>query len=147
MAGNRSKSTPPQSRAFFFEMLLNMIIFALCATVALQVFVESKLTIDKSESLNQLTLRAESLAEAYKSTNGEITDLAKTLGIKPDGQPVVEYYDLELNPSSESDAKYSLVCKINKQQPLSIGTITAYESETELFTFEVKNYQPRKVGS
>jgi type II secretory pathway pseudopilin PulG len=147
MALNRAVTHPPQSRAFFFEMLLNMLIFALCAVVALQVFVEAKVSIDRSAALTQLTLQAESLAEAYKSTNGEISHLAGVWGIKADGQPVTEYYDADLNPTVSANAKYSLVCMITKQEPISIGTITAYEEGEELFSLEVKNYQARKVGS
>lgn len=167
-AGRRGTSHPPRSRAFFLELLLNMLIFALCAVVVLQVFAEGKITTDESAALTQLTLDAEALAEDYKASQGNLEELllrGEQGQIEEDGS-LTYYYnnDFELvqtdanvdaaagtaqlaqDGASVQTVAYTLrlspvACEGEFTQCVQITATTS--SEDELFSFMVTSYQPR----
>ncbi|MDR2671857.1 MAG: type II secretion system GspH family protein [Coriobacteriales bacterium] len=141
---------PPRSRVFFLEMLLNILIFAICATVALQVFVEAKVEIDRSQALTQLTVRAETMAETFKATGGQTDLLTQTLGVEFDdiggALRSCEYFDGDLDATGKDEAVYTLEFEFNPAEyPGDVATacIIASNEDTELFTVEVKGYLPR----
>ena len=162
----RGASHPPRSRAFFLEFLLNMLIFALCAVIALQVFVQGKLVTDQSAALSTLTLDAKDLAGYYKVTNGDVKELASVeikgaVGELASDGSLTYYYSRSLQPSEAEDARYRLVLTSTSpapsaasssglSSPLSTMQISAYvdasEAEEELFSFEVVNYRPEQRG-
>ena len=151
---SRGTTQPPRSRAFLLELLLNMLIFALCAVIALQVFVEGKLVTDESAALSRLTLDAQDLAGHYKVSSGDVSELASSAVRGGQGElsgdaTVTFYYDSSLEPSDAANARYRLVLAptafatqtASAGDRLSAITITGYTLEEELFSFEVVNYQ------
>lgn len=141
---------PPRSRAFFLELLLSMLIFALCSTVILQIFVQSKLVTDESVALSALTIDARSVAETYKVRDGGLLEVADTaLGVGFERElseegALVCYYDDDLEPVNDEDARYRLVLTPVESVSTLVGVleIAAYDGEKELFIFEVYHYQP-----
>jgi len=148
--GTRGTAQPPRSRAFFLELLLNMLIFALCAAVTMQVFAEGKLTTDEAAALTTLTLNAESLAETYKALDGDLDSLTlfhggqEVTGELTGAGALVYYYDRDLELTTAENARNILVLS-----PVASGhdlvetiEITGYAGEDELFSFEVSRFQP-----
>ena len=137
---------PPRSRAFFLELLLNMLIFALCAVVALQVFVEGKLISDDSAAYTRLTIDAESLAEEFKVSDGQLSSLSL-----PDREGVVEgdgtltfYYNRNLEPAGPEDAVYSIKLVQTSKPGDLVNTVavSGQRGDQEFLSFEVKLFKP-----
>lgn len=152
----RGAAQPPRSRAFFLELIINVVIFALCAVVVLQVFVEAKLSTDESAALTTLTLHAETLAETYKVFDGELDALMlfaaseEVRGELTDKGALVFYYNSALELSSADDARYRLV--LSPSEPsvsdaqgslVNAVEIAGYATDQELFRFETTQYQPQ----
>jgi hypothetical protein len=55
-----------RSRAFFLELVVDIAIFAFCAVIALQVFVQARVSSDESAALTHLSLEAQQVAETFK---------------------------------------------------------------------------------
>lgn len=144
----RGAAQPPRSRAFFLELLLNMLIFALCAVVALQVFVEGKVVTDESAALTRLTLDAETLAEEFKASDGEVSslELASLEGTSGEDGTLTYYYDANLEPTNEDAAAYQLhVAPVDTGSELiSAIELTGYAADDPLFSYEVTHYQARE---
>ena len=152
----RGASQPPRSRAFFLELLLNMLVFALCSVVALQVFAEAKMTTDRSAALSTLTIEAKELAGYYKVTSGDVGELVSSavrgdFGELTSNGALVYYYDRSYQLTEASSAYYWL----ELAPVLGMGgsakgiEISAYQmgppsgdSIDLLFNFTVVNYQP-----
>ncbi len=138
----KSPEKTPRSRAFFLELILNLLIFSLCAVVALQVFVESKLSIEESAAITQLSLDAQSLAEEFKATGGKLEGMSPTSG----GSDITYYYDSNLVLTDAEHARYSLVITNASQRENGVAAITidAYAGEKLLFSLQGASYQPRE---
>jgi Tfp pilus assembly protein PilE len=107
-----------RSRAFFLELVLDIVIFALCAAVALQVFVHARLVSDRSVATTRLSLEAQQLAEGFKATGN---------------QPEAElYFDAAFLPCDQSVARYRISCLSEDLRALEI-TAMAYDDSSETF--------------
>jgi Tfp pilus assembly protein PilE len=129
-----------QSRAFFLELVLNLVIFALCAAVCLQVFVNAKLVSEHSSALSHLSIEAQMVAESFKSSNGDAAALAAAFGAHKDGSSLTIYYDGEFQPVATASAPYHIRCDIDDATPLKTAVITVYRDQDVLFTLEAKRY-------
>ena len=152
----RGTQQPPRSRAFFLELLLNMLVFALCAVIALQVFAEAKMTTDRSAALSTLTIEAKDLAGHYKVTNGDVSELVSgavrgSFGELNSSGVLTYYYDRSFELTEASNAYYWLELAPVQGMGASVAAIevsayqygTGSDDEIELlFSFTVVNYQP-----
>ena len=148
----RGASQPPRTRAFLLEMLLNMLIFALCAVVALQIFVQGKIATNESEALTILTLDAETLAETFKVSEGDLGSL--TLSgldgefegkLTADGT-LIFYYNTEMRHTTAEEAQYTLELTPTEEGNDQINTIeiAGHSKEKEFFSFQVAQFQPEE---
>jgi hypothetical protein len=136
--GQQRLRQAPRSRAFLLEMLLNMLIFALCAVVTLQLFAVAKTTIDQSHALTRLSIEAESLAESFKAVDGQVDALEELLGEDLGSDLVLtRYYDSELAPAAAEAAAYTLECHLGPKDGLAAATITASSGPEQLLSIEV----------
>lgn len=151
--GNRGGAVnPPRSRAFFLELLVNMLIFTLCAVVALLVFLEAKVVTDEAATLTQLSLDAETLAEEYKVYGTHPTELllhdddlnAETLGEVSTEGVLTYYYDRNHDLCSAEEAIHSLVVEPldSNNEQISAIEITAYTEDDVLFSYQVVYHEP-----
>jgi len=133
-----------------------MLVFALCAVVALQVFTEAKMTTDRAAALSTLTIEAKELAGYYKVTNGDVSELVAS-GVRGDfgelsSSGVLRYYydrDFQLTEANASYYWLELAPVLGMGSSVSAIEIIAYQmgpstgdSVYELFSFTVVNYQP-----
>ena len=73
---NRSKHT-----LFLMEQLVVILVFAICAAVTVRIFVGSFLMAENAKHMKNALLIAESVAEVYKATDGDLTEMLKVLEI------------------------------------------------------------------
>ena len=148
----RGAAQPPRTRAFLLEMLLNMLIFALCAVVALQIFVQGKIATNESEALTVLTLDAETLAETFKVSEGDLSTLTlasldgETKGKLTAEGTLVFYYNHELRQTNADGAQYTLELAPKEEGDDRVNTIeiVGHSSDKEFFSFEVAQFKPKE---
>ena len=139
---------PPRSRAFFLELLFNMLIFAFCASVALQMFAEGKQATDESAALITLSLEAKTLAESYKVSDGVHEDLflyangEKYTGDTAEDGTLIFRYAKDFSVAEAEYTHYCLIISKTTQvnDVVHSAEITAYAGEEELFSFTVMRY-------
>lgn len=147
--GSRGVNQTPRSRAFLLELLLNIIIFAVCALVALHVFVEGRRSIEESAALTQITLDAQSLAESYKVSTGEplTLELEGARGVLGKDGSLTYYYNSALEYSGADEARYTLLLTTVEgvSSLVDVIEIAGYDTNTDemLLTFKVTRYQPQ----
>ncbi|MDR1421929.1 MAG: hypothetical protein LBI64_03585 [Coriobacteriales bacterium] len=144
-----AKQKPSGSRAFFLELVLDLVVFVLCATVCLQVFASAKTTSDLSAATSRLGVEAQTLAENFKATGGDMDALAGRFpASEVAGQTLSLYYDGDFVPvGSRDDAMYLLSCEASDDGALHQAQISAQriDDPTEadiLFDFVVARYVP-----
>jgi len=86
--------TGTKSGLFLMELLLTLLLFALCAAICMQVFAFASHRADDTEDLSKGVFAASSAAECYKSCGGDLQVVAATLGGRvTDGTLTIDYDD------------------------------------------------------
>jgi Tfp pilus assembly protein PilE len=132
------------TRALFLELVLDLVIFAVCAVICLQVFAEAHLESARSAALSQLGIEAQEVAELFKAGADDIEALAAIAalpGAQQEGDTVRWYYAQDLSPASGEDVRFTLSCTIDGSQPVKQARIVLDEGSMELFAYDVKSYR------
>jgi len=123
---NRSKST-----LFLIEQLIVIAVFAICAVACISILAAAFSTANDTRAINRAILNAESGAEAFKATGGDLEAVAEILGGTVgagDAGPaylsdvVVVFYDDSWRICDAPDASYILTLGA-KVTPHSNGLI------------------------
>jgi uncharacterized membrane protein YgcG len=132
------------TRAFFLELVLDLVIFAICAIICLLVFAEARTESVRSAALSQLGVEAQEVAELFRLESGDTATIATSIAALPnaqqDGDTIIWYYDRELSPTTDDGAYFVLACAIDESQPVRQAHITLDEGETRLFTYDVSSW-------
>jgi hypothetical protein len=129
------------TRALFLELVLDLVIFAFCAAICLQVFGQAHLESARSAALSQLGIEAQGAAEAFRSSGGDVEALAGLPGAQRTDDGIVWYFDQGLEPVAEDEAYFVLSCAVDSSQPVKQARIALSEEGEQLFEYEVKSYQ------
>jgi len=133
----------PKSRALFLELMLDVLIFAICALVCLQVFASAKTSSSQSNAYASLGIEAQSIAEDFSACKGDAAILAGHFNADLDGSTITLYYDKDLNRvQAGDDVVYLLRCEIDASAPLKEAHITLTQGSEQLFGFTVCSYEP-----
>jgi Tfp pilus assembly protein PilE len=135
MTANRSRS-----RAFLIELVACILIFALCALVALQIFAVAHSTSNTAAALSTLSIKAQNVAETFKANKGDTRALSRELGMvgQPDGSLVLGF-DANLNPSQAvGHVPYLVICSApQKSNGASTTEVTVWGNGDTLEHFPV----------
>jgi len=132
----------PASRALFLELVLDLVIFAICATVCVQVFASAKLASETSAAYSTLGIEAQSLAEGFDACDGDAAALAQRFAADLDGSTLTLYYDRDFQQVHSDAAIYTLTCQIDAVPPLREATITLLRGEEQIFVLHTAKYVP-----
>jgi len=132
----RSKST-----LFLIEQLIVIAVFAICAAACISILASAYFTAEDSRDISSALLVAESGAEAFKATNGDLSSVARVLGgtvsTAAGTDTLTVYYDEHWQPHSGGDPIYKLLITSRNESPspdsLRSGelTITKLTSEKD----------------
>ena len=105
---HRSKST-----LFLIEQIIVIAVFAICAAACVRILTAAYFTANDTQATSHAVLRAESAAEVFKATSGDVDAIASVLGgtsgTAADGVAgVAVYYDSSWQISNEGNASYHL---------------------------------------
>ena len=132
---------PTSSRSFFLELVLDILVFTVCALICVQVFAQAHIESSRSAAQSQLGIEAERVAELFKASNGDAKLLAALLGGESDGDTLAWYYNRDLEPVEREEAFYTLTCKIDGLHTVKVARITLTEGAQKLMEFEVSSYR------
>lgn len=88
------------------ELILVILFFAISSAICLKMFAHASLTAQNAENLSYASLSAGSVAECYKVTDGDLTELAEILDASLSGDTLQITYDEQWKNSP--DGKYVL---------------------------------------
>jgi Tfp pilus assembly protein PilE len=129
------------SRALFLELVLDLVIFAVCAVICLQVFAGARLESARSAALSQLGTEAQEIAEMFKSG----ADSAALVTVLPDATrekgTITWYFDQNLSSVPDDQAHFILTCVIDESRPLRQAKIVLAEGSQQLFEYNVSSYR------
>ena len=113
----RSKST-----LFLIEQLIVIAVFAICAAACISILASAYFTSEDTRDMSNALLVAESAAEAYKATGGDLASVAGIMGGGLDYSDgtygMMVNYDGNWNVSAGSDSVYRLLL-----MPQDIGSV------------------------
>ena len=152
----------PSSRAFFLELVLDLVVFVFCAVICLQVFAQAHVESSRSAALSQLGIKAERCAELFKAGYSDAASLAVKLNGEHDGESgesgesgergesgtISWYYDRDLQTVGSSEAFYTLTCAIDGSRAVKVARITVTEGpegseeQLQLLEYVVSSYHP-----
>ena len=134
---NRSRST-----LFLIEQLIVIAVFALCAAACARILTAAYFSARDARDLSNALHNAESCAETFKATGGEIGKAIDILGGVKGGAAGVVYYDSNWHICGKDNADYWLALEpvwlISQSDRLLTGEITVYRIDgDELVTLTV----------
>ena len=122
------------SRAFFLEIVMNLLLFTICAAICLQLFAMAYTRNADSRVLAEASLKAQTLAEVFKLESGRIESIARRSGGGVSENEILIFYDKDWNAASESEALYKLSCDINQNVEIITADIRVLKGEKEIFS-------------
>jgi hypothetical protein len=135
-----SARKPTTTRAFFLELVLDLVIFAICAIICLMVFAEARTESVRSAALSQLGAEAQEVAELFRLGSGDTASIAALPNARQEGDTITWYYDRELSPTTDDKAYFVLACVVDKTSVVRQARITLNEESTQLFAYDVSDY-------
>jgi Tfp pilus assembly protein PilE len=134
------------SRALFLELVLDLVIFAICAVICLQVFAGAHLESARSAALSQLGAEAQQIAEMFKSGADDTALITALPTAKQEKDTISWYYDQNLSPVPVDQAYFTLTCVIDETRSLRQAKIVLTEGSRQLFEYDVSSYRPDGGG-
>ncbi|MCL2756743.1 MAG: hypothetical protein FWD43_01520 [Coriobacteriia bacterium] len=147
-------AAPSRSRAFFLEFVLDLVVFALCAIISMQVFFEARMTSNQSSALSHMAIEAQIIAETFKAKDGNaeaIVSAVRSMNtssasgsvmVIEEGKLITIYYDRDFKLTTKDDASYRIECRIDSSGAVKIAHIAVYDRTKEIFSLEARDYVP-----
>lgn len=105
-----NKHTRSKSGLFLMELTIVILFFAITSAVCMQIFTTAKVKSDHSSNLSNAVLVAESVAESYKSYNGDMKSVSKYFNSTLVEKTVMIYYDKNWKAvKSKDDSSFVLI--------------------------------------
>ena len=76
--------TRSKTPLFLMELIIMLLVFSIAAAVCLQVFSGSKKISEESRKLDAAVMQAQSIAECWKASGGDLNETAEMLHVVPD---------------------------------------------------------------
>jgi len=122
---HRSKST-----LFLIEQLIVIAVFAICAVACISILTAAYFNANDSRDISHALLKAESGAEVFKATGGDVTAAAEILGgtgrggFRASGESEISvFYDKNWQVCEAGDASFMLVLYINAAEGRNMNDI------------------------
>jgi hypothetical protein len=140
--------TRTRSRGFFLELVLDLVVFIICALVCLQIIATALVQSEQSGAVSTLGLAGQSLAEQWKSGDS-LDELAKAGGGSVNNDQLTLYFDRQYQPTSDaSNAWYEL--SLTQSQPganFEEASVSLSHGSESLFTWQLGRVQPDGGGN
>ena len=114
--------TRSKTPLFLMELVIMLLVFSLCSAVCLQVFSGSKKISEESRKLDSAVMQAQTIAECWKASHGDLEESAEMLHVIP-GETGFKLYDEENWLHTEvfcEDAKMDIVVFSGEEEIYSL---------------------------
>lgn len=139
------KRKASKSTLLLMELVMVILVFALCAAVCLGLFGASQKMTEDSDNLNHAVTVSRTAANCYKAANGDLQQLVHLMGSPADfteQAQLVVYYDKHWNPTETvyDDGFYLQITALtNPLAPLQEADIAVcHMDQTAIFQMQVK---------
>jgi type II secretory pathway pseudopilin PulG len=135
----------PRSRSalFLMELVLAIGLLAVTAAVCIELFARAHRLSRQSEALSRALIVADSAAEGYKATGGELDALAELLSGSVQGDRLYVYYGADWNTRPTPDPEgYTLLIESQAHPRLNAAYIRVADATSrELYSLTVKHFE------
>lgn len=137
-------STSSKSSLFLIEMMLSILFLALASAVCVSMFVRATTMGEQSENLSAAVAHAQSVAESFKSCDGDVAALCELFDTADDGTgSVTIFYDNDWKQSKDEYAPYSVVVDIKGDSMKSAQIVVYHTGEKDpLWELHTEKYVP-----
>lgn len=138
------QSKHAKSSLFLMEMMVVILFFALTSAICVHLFAQSYQTAKHSEALTNGVLQAESAAELYKSTGGDLRQTAELLNAEWSSESGLDLgYDTQWQPitSGKQTAYHLTMTNVQGQLAQTAELLIRAADGSELYRLTVKAYQ------
>lgn len=130
-------NTRSKSGLFMIELVIVIVIFSILSAECLKVFFHSRQIADQSQNLSRSTLAVQSVADCYKSANGDLKQVTEIMGGVLDGEKLTLYFSPKWEQVGDiNDAGF---CVTIVETAVREGTVTAEDlNKGSLFSVKVR---------
>ncbi len=130
-----------KTRYFLVELILNCLFFTLSAAVCVNLFVAGATTNKESGEISMAALKAQSAAEAFKASNGDLDRYSEIMGSISEGDFQVCYYDEEWMKTAVDDYDFAVYLTMTtSENGLVVATISVTDHKDSIYELEVLKY-------
>lgn len=129
-----SRTGASKSGLFLMELLMVILLFAVCAAICLQMLAFASLKAQQAEDLSYGSMTADSCASCFQAYNGNLTQMATLLEGNVEGDRLVVDYDQDWQPTTQGI--YQLICE--KTGNKGEITVVKYGQTDPVYTLTVQ---------
>jgi Tfp pilus assembly protein PilE len=132
-----------KSGLFLMELIIVIAFFALTSAVCIQLFATAHRLSTRSMGLQMSVINAQSAAEVFKMTGGNLAHMSDLLGADLQGSSLVMTYDDNWNPTSnETHIRFIMHVETNMEVVPATAVINVNDISLDepLYELRVKGY-------
>lgn len=139
-----NKYRPVKSSIFLLEIILNIIFFAITATICVQLFFKAHMLSNHAQLLHNAVSSCSSIAEIYQSgRNGKELVLSLYPNAIELNSTILFYFDKNYTPCNEIDSTYRAILEYEKQKSTAKISFFSKGSTEEIYSFTFSSYVPQ----
>lgn len=118
---------------FLLECILAVLVFSVAAAVCARLFAQSYMLEQRTKSLNQGMVLAQSAAEAFRACEGDMQALAPILSAQVSGDSLTASY----SPEDKDTGIYTLLLTRTQSGHVAYGDISVLYEGDSVFSLQV----------
>ena len=88
--------THSKTPLFLMELIIMLLVFSISAAICLQVFAGARRISDESHRLDVAVMQAQTAAECWKASHGDLKETAERMGTVPENDGFVLFHEEEM---------------------------------------------------
>ena len=142
-----NKYRPIKSSIFLLEIMLNILLFAILATICIQLFFKARILSKNAALLDHAAATCTSIAEVYQS-DPDSKELILTF--YPDAielnETILFYFDENHLSCTEEDSSYRAVLEYDRIHHTAEISFYPKDGTSLIYALEVSSYMPQTLG-
>ncbi len=142
-----NKYRPIKSSIFLLEIMLNILFFAILATICIQLFFKARMLSKNALLLDHAVATCTSIAEVYQSVQ-DGKEIIMTL--YPDAielnETILLYFNENRLPCTEADSFYRVVLEYDERQHTAKISFYPKDGTSLIYSLEVSSHMPQTLG-
>ena len=142
-----NKYRPPKSSVFFLEIMLNILFFAVLATICIQLLLKAHILSKNALILNHAVSCCTSIAEVYQSKeDGKEMIMVLYPNAIALNKTILFYFDENYLPCTESDSIYRAVLEYDEIQHTAQVSFYPKNSHVPIYILTFSSYMPETLS-